>query len=256
MLTTGGHHLKILCVEVYSRDRLEDPHAESHSTVPSSIPTDGPTTRYKGELKVVHINGEFNNKKLVIGLRSCDYLVTSGLLNGKQLVGPGRCSEFPFNQVTRIYIKNERQDVTLLEGDILGLAQVRTHFGHVATYCTRRAALRGYGSVPLMPITVFTLSQFGVKHSRVFRELAIRSMTKKKSKVSLYLKDLDEPQTTNTTNAAKITRKLMDLLSQERKLVITGNEQMGKLLSDLANAFSSAISDKNLTVARRISSSM
>ncbi|KAG0356220.1 hypothetical protein BGX24_006450 [Mortierella sp. AD032] len=91
---------------------------------------------------------------------------------------------------------------------------------------------------------------------RVFRELAVRSMTKKKSKISLYLKDLDEPQTTNTTNAAKITRKLMDLLSQERKLVITGNEQMEKLLSELANAFSSTISDKNLMVARRISSSM
>ncbi|KAF8939656.1 hypothetical protein BGZ58_009055 [Dissophora ornata] len=242
ILATGSHQFKVLCVEAYSRDRLEDPHAESHSAAPASIPTDGATTQYKGKLKIVHINGEFSNKKLVIGVRSHDYLVTSGLYNGKSLVGPGRCSEFPVNQATKIYLRKEKQDVALLEGDILGLAQVRTHFGHTATYSTRRAALRGYGSIPLMPITVFTLSQFEVKHSRVFRELAVRSMKKKKSKVCLYLKDLDEPQETNAAEVAKITRQLMSLLSEDRKLVITGNPPAEKLLSELANAFSRRVS--------------
>jgi len=256
LLTTGSHQFKILCAEVYSRDRLEDPHAESHSAFPSSVPTDGVGTQYKGELKIVHIYGEFNNRKLVIGVRGHNYLVTSGLHNGKTLVGPGRCSEFPVNHATKIYFRKENQDADILEGDILGLAQVRTHFGHTATYSTRRAALRGYGSIPLMPVTVFTLSQFEVKHSRVFRELAVRSMKTKVSKVCLYSKDMDEPHTTNTTEVANITRKLMCLLSQERKLVVTGNDQAEKLLSELANAFSRTISDKNLTIARRISSSL
>ncbi|KAF9426191.1 hypothetical protein BGZ94_006844, partial [Podila epigama] len=255
-LTTGSHQLEILCAEVYNRDRLEDPHAESLSVYPSSIPTVGVAIQYKGELKIVHVLGEFNRRKLVVGVKNHNYLVTSCLHNGKSLVGPGRCSEFPVNHTTRIYFRKENQDVDLFEGDILGLAQVRTYFGHPATYSTRRAALRGYGSVPLMPITVFSLSQFEVKHSRVFRELAVRSLKTKTSKVCLYLKDLDEPHATNTTEVANITRKLMSLLSQPRKLVVTGNDPVEKLLSELANAFSKTISDKNLTVARRISSAL
>lgn len=124
--------------------------------------------------------------------------------------------------------------------------------GHPGTYCTRQAALHGYGSISLMHVTVFTLSQFGVKHSWVFWELAIRSM--KRSKVSHHEKDLDVPQETDNTDAGKITWKLMGLLSEEKKIIVSGNEQAEKLLSELANVFSSTISAKNLTVTRRISS--
>ncbi|KAF9922342.1 hypothetical protein BGZ65_009669, partial [Modicella reniformis] len=89
ILTTGKHQLTILCVEAYSRDKVKDPHAESHSAFPSSVPTDGGSTQYPGKLIITHLNDMANNKKLVIGARNHNYLVTSALNHELALVGPG-----------------------------------------------------------------------------------------------------------------------------------------------------------------------
>ncbi|KAG0331982.1 hypothetical protein BG004_001431, partial [Podila humilis] len=147
LLVTDSNTLEILGVEVDNRDPLVDPHAESMSAFPSSIPTDGPGTQYPGDLKIALLTEKYNNKKLVIGVRGANYLVTACDYDGTILVGPGRCSTFPVNRNTKLLIKKTRQDEELLRHDLLGLAQVRSAFGNSATYSPRRAALRGYASV-------------------------------------------------------------------------------------------------------------
>jgi len=255
VLETGADRFKVLCVEVYNRDSLSDPHAESLSAFPSSVLTDGPTTQYSSELKIVLLSDAFCNMKLVIGIRGHNFLITSGVFNQTAIVGPGRCAAvFPVNRGTRIHIRKEKQDARILTRELLGLAQVRSCFGHRATYTTRRAALRGFASVPLMPLTIFTLSQFKVPFSEVFRNLAIRARATKNGKIILCLEDIEEPLPADHSEVAEITRRLINLFSGDRKTVITGNEEAEKVLSELANRFSNVISDKNLTIARRISS--
>ena len=45
ILVTGSCRLQILCAEVYNRDCLQDPHVESTSAYPTSVPADGPVSR-------------------------------------------------------------------------------------------------------------------------------------------------------------------------------------------------------------------
>ncbi|KAG0214540.1 hypothetical protein B0O80DRAFT_504161 [Mortierella sp. GBAus27b] len=252
ILCTGKHQFKVTCAEVYNRDVLQDPHAESQFVAVSSVPSDGPSTQYKGDVKIIKMPGEFNTLKLEIGVRSHNYLITSGFRDNVVHVGPAHCGEFPVNQETKIYFRKERQEPTFLDGDILGLAQVRSNFGHYNTYKTRRAALRGYGSVAVMPVTVFTLSQFGVKYSRVFRELAVRAMAEEQEKIILHLKDVEVPPMKDSSQAANMTRDLLSLFEEDTELDVTTNSPAEKVLSQLAGRLSSDISKKNTRIASNI----
>ncbi|KAI8597851.1 hypothetical protein EDD21DRAFT_205103 [Dissophora ornata] len=251
VLEIGSQRLRVLCAEVYNRDPLEDPHAESQSASTTSIPTDGPATQYQGRLKITRMPDRYN-KKLVIGVRSHNYLITSGEYGQDALVGPGRCAKFPPNHTTKLYFKKKTQDSGLLSNDILGIARVRSGFGHLTAYTPRRGALQGFASISVMPITIFTLSQHSVPLSRVFRELAIRARKRKSAKIILRISDIQVPKQDDSTKAAEITRKLVRLFLNRNKLVITGNSEAEKVLTELASEFSSAISDKNLRVAGKI----
>ncbi|KAF9905910.1 hypothetical protein BX616_000888 [Lobosporangium transversale] len=261
ILQTGKSTLKILCAEVYARDTISDPHAESENASPSSIPIDSEATQYKARIKITLVHDRYKRNKLVIGARACNYLITSGLYKnndksqGNQtfaFVGPNRCAAFKVDRSTKMFIKNEVQDPGLLSSDILGLAQVRSGFGHPTTYTARREALLGYGSLYLTPVTIFSLSQYKVPLSLVFRSLAIRARQNKEAKITLHFCDIEEPQQDDHSEAANITRRLLGLFPGSRELVVTGNEEAEKVLSDLSNEFSKAISNKNLKVAKKI----
>jgi hypothetical protein len=140
-IMTGPYKLQVLCAEVYNQDPLLDPHAESQKAFPSSIPINGPITQYEERLKIGHIPDTFNNKKLVLGVRGHNYLVTSGLYNQAVLIGPDRCAQFPVNHTTTIFTRKALQDPNMLFEDILGIAQVRSGFENTTTYTSCRAAL-------------------------------------------------------------------------------------------------------------------
>ncbi|KAG0320979.1 hypothetical protein BGZ99_004226 [Dissophora globulifera] len=53
LIVTGPKTAKILCLEIYGRSIISDPHAEPLSALPSSVPTRFPSTQYTGHLKVV-----------------------------------------------------------------------------------------------------------------------------------------------------------------------------------------------------------
>ncbi|KAI8604914.1 hypothetical protein EDD21DRAFT_411651 [Dissophora ornata] len=127
-LATGVDTIKIPCVEKYSRDVLTDPHAEPMLAMPSSVPTNGASIQYRGHLKIVILADKFGRRRLVLGVRARNYLVTSGDQNGEVMVGPTGCADFSVNESTALLIQRQRQDPHILEEDALGLAQVRSHF--------------------------------------------------------------------------------------------------------------------------------
>ncbi|KAG0015732.1 hypothetical protein BGZ80_009676, partial [Entomortierella chlamydospora] len=96
------------------------------------------------ELKITKMEPpkDAHNKKLVVGVRNHNYLVTAALYDETAVVEPNRCASFPVNGRTRIYIRKERQEANLLDG---GLAQVRSNFGHPA-----RAGEAGQGPTLLL----------------------------------------------------------------------------------------------------------
>jgi hypothetical protein len=106
----------------------------------------------------------------------------------------------------------------------------------------------------MIPATIFTLSQYGsqFKYSRVFREIAVRAQKRNKTKVVLHINDIVVPEENDNSKAAGITRRLIEQFSDEKRLVISENSQVEGLLSELANCFSTSISDKNLKVAAKI----
>lgn len=195
-----------------------------------------------------------SNKKLVIGVRAYNYLVTAGFNNGNIRVGPGRCAEgLEVNDRTRLFVKSDRQDPNMLTGDILSFGQLRSKFGNPSTYLGRRSALVGYASVPVMPVTIFTLSQFGVPFSEIFRHLAASAKPGIEKNVTIRLDDITAPPEDDKSIPAKITRKIIQLFSPGiENLIITGNKEAEKALMDLANHFSGTISNKNLTIQHRI----
>ncbi|KAF9105033.1 hypothetical protein BGX27_009840 [Mortierella sp. AM989] len=250
-LETGPHQLKVLCAEVYNRDPVDDPHAESTKIHPSSLPTTGPATQYEGRLKIVQISDQFNNRKLVIGVRGYNYLITSGLRVQEAFVGPSRCAGFPINYTTKMYVRRKPQDANMLNSDILSLAQVGSGFGHIATYTPRRGALQGFGTIPLMPVPIFTLSQKGVANCNVFRQLAVRARERKKPNIVLHIGDVDIPEDSDHSKSAEVVRKLRKLFTNGKRIDISGNKAAEDLM-ELANIFSPIISDKNRTVAAKI----
>ncbi|KAF9415437.1 hypothetical protein BGZ76_004795, partial [Entomortierella beljakovae] len=252
VIITDKSRFRIICAEMYCRDPTVDPHAESLDIRPQSVPTEEPCTQYTGDLKVVRIHDNFKNWRLVIGVRSVNYLVTSGFKNNAAVVGPGRCASFEVNNRTRIFFARKRQNPDILASDVLGLAQLRSHFGSHTTYMTRRAALKGYSTLTDMPISIFSLSQYNVPFSRVFRSLADISKAKT-DKIKLKITDIEKPKPHEKSSSASLTRKLLSLFpSDVEELMVTGNGEVEIALTNLANSFSRTISDRNLTVARTI----
>jgi hypothetical protein len=257
VLITGSKKMTVICTEIYSRDPILDSHAESKSTSSSSSPNTAPTTQYAARLKIVKIPDAYSHNKLVIGVSSYNYLITAGILDDKEaLIGPGRCSlYFPVDHTTKIYInKNTPAPDQSIYSTLRSLAQVRSNFGNITTYTARRTAMIGYAAPEYMPITVFTLAESGVHFSKIFYNLAnrVRQRGLNHTKVSLKLSDIEKPLENEKSELAIVTRDIIKLFGEKKKLLITGNSELENMLTKLANLLSSIISDKNRTVARNI----
>ncbi|KAF9115963.1 hypothetical protein BGX30_006116 [Mortierella sp. GBA39] len=252
LLVTGSKTAKILCLEGYGRDVTADPHAESMAALPSSVPTRSQSTQYNGRLKLVILLDNFRNKRLVIGVRDSNYLVTALEWEKSVEVGPSRCAEFPINNSSRIFVSKERNGSSLVD-KVLGLAQVRSHFGHRTTYTTRRGALEGCASISQLPLTVFTLWLWEIPLSKVFHCLWIRSKEDNHG-IVLHLSDVDNPAPNDQRPGAKACRSLRELFHGSDRLDISSSKDAEEHLTSLAGNFSSIISNRNRTVASRIMS--
>lgn len=123
----GLHGSKSFCVESYSRNCLEDPHAEPATLNPSSILNNSRMTQYQGRLKITVLWDGHHKPWLINGAREHNYLVTSGNHDGTShttIIGPTRCGQVPVSECTSLSIKKKRQSPNEFDEDILGLAQV------------------------------------------------------------------------------------------------------------------------------------
>ncbi|KAG0301385.1 hypothetical protein BGZ98_008409 [Dissophora globulifera] len=249
IVATGDKQIKIICTEHYLRDRTQDPHAESIKTHHTSVPDDQSTSQYSKMLKIATIPDKFNNPHLVIGTSAGNYLVTSSEEDDHAYVGPGRCGQFKVSEHTRLLISQERQDQSLLDNTVFGLAQVRTGFGHPATYSTRRAIMEKQNDPKTMPVTIFTLHHWKVQGAKVFYQLHVRFLEKCPDGIILKISDIDD-----SPPGGKIAECLTELsnLFIDNELNVTRTPMAEDILQGLANLFSKIISDKNRVVADNI----
>ncbi|KAF9996816.1 hypothetical protein BGZ65_007608 [Modicella reniformis] len=68
VIKTGATKLQIFCVESYSKNCLEDPHAEPATLNPSSTPNNSRMTQYRGRLKITVLWDGYGKPRLIIGL--------------------------------------------------------------------------------------------------------------------------------------------------------------------------------------------
>ncbi|KAI1314347.1 hypothetical protein EDD11_002288 [Mortierella claussenii] len=248
ILKTGESWFEIHCLEVYGRDCMQDPHAEPPTICPSSVPNTAMTTQYCGRLKVTVLSDSYGNPRLVIGVRDFNYLVTAGNYKDTVIVGPSRCGAVFTNEKTQVYIKKERQDPHALSTSIFGLAQVRSKFGHPSSYTTRRAALCGYSALSQIPVTVFTLSLWGLEQASIFYRLWQRSKEPGPGPV-LRIEDLDS-RNENNTRPGQLLRTLRELFANKDTLNVSSSTEAEECLSALASCFSKQLSDKNRIVMK------
>ncbi|KAF9176645.1 hypothetical protein BGZ51_000168 [Haplosporangium sp. Z 767] len=255
LLITGSKSAKIVCLEVYGRNRIEDPHAEAMTKEPSSVPTARPCTQYPGRLKLITLQDSNKNNYIAIGVRDFNYLATALESDGVVVIGPANCAEFAVNSNTNLFISKKRVGCSLA-GTVSGLAQVRSNFGHPTTYTTRRGAAFGYASISQLPLSVFTLWIRGFKFSKVFYQLWKRSREGAISTtIVLHLDDVDHPDENDTQEKAEDCRRLRSLFGASDTLVVSPGSAAEKILSDLARLFSSEISRQGEKVACRNNSS-
>ncbi|KAF9577766.1 hypothetical protein BGW38_006806, partial [Lunasporangiospora selenospora] len=217
ILVSDSVTCQVLCAEVYNRDIITDPHAEPICGVTTSVPLTKPCTQYRGKLKVVKIPDGFGKQRLVIGVRSVNYLITSAQMEDQALVGPGHSSIFPVTGSTRIYFRKDREDPNMLKDQLLGLAQ----HGHSG--------------------------------SRVFRELALRTIKGGESTIRMFRSDIEAPEDKTHTQTAELLRKLISLVPDDSDWVeVQANHEVEKTLAALASGYASTISQKNKIIANRI----
>lgn len=132
---------------------------------------------------------------------------------------------------------------------VFGLAQVRTGFGHPATYTTRRAIAEAQNDLKTMPVTVFTLHRWNVQGAKVFHQLYVRSLEKCPFGIILKRSDVDD-----SPLEGKITQRLAELLElfMDNELNVTKTPKAENILQALVNLFSKTISDMNRVVAVNI----
>ncbi|KAG0320786.1 hypothetical protein BGZ99_004292 [Dissophora globulifera] len=224
----------------------QDPHAESIKTHHTSIPDDLSTSQYSKMLKIATIPDKFNNPHLVIGTSAGNYLVTSSEEEDHAYVGPGRCGQFKVSEHTRLLISQERQDQSFLDNTVFGLAQVRTGFGHPATYNARRAIMEAQNDSKTIPVTISTLHRWKVQEAKVFHQLYVRSLEKFSHGIILKRSDTDD-----SLPEGKIAERLAELskLFMDNELNVTRAPMTEDILQALI------ISDKNRVVADNIENS-
>ena len=237
----------------------------------------------------------FHHKKLVIGVRAHNYLVTSSnyngtsvsyrnfdnvqsqrtavsslrllcislarcqnvrqeTLNGTFLTGPSRCAAFPSIKqqdcISRKIDKMQQRSPTIY------LDSLKCGAGLCTQQPTQHAelhfaAMHRYLSCP----SLYSLCRNLMSPAAVFfRNLAVRAQARKRTKIILLIKDIEVPHPNAQTEVAKLTRIIALFPPESKKRLVSGNEDAEKELAELANKFSNIISDKNLTISRRIAS--
>jgi hypothetical protein len=275
ILLDGTKAILINCVEPYGRKKRIDPHYERYSKddCNSSIPD---SNCYHKQVCVKLFESD-NSNKLVIGLFSCNLLVTSSctLSNNPVIcVGPSTNSFTPSNY-TKIFLHeksieaaeklfNDKGCSQLYPHDTLNQCkQVRSKFYRIETYSTCRSSSTFTLGHLHQPYTVWTLYDYdsaqtmdsqAKRGSLIFQKIASNVHDSIKNNVDSFIekKALENYQDDGGELAATV-KEILKLFGQNERISIIGNKDLDKHLQSIAKTMNSSLTAANQVVKERLS---
>ncbi|GAA5799033.1 hypothetical protein HPULCUR_004442 [Helicostylum pulchrum] len=254
ILAEGQNSILLNTVEPYSRDLLLDAHYERLSADQSSFPE---TLGIYGFLFICLIDTQ-DGKKLIIGTRTCNFLVTSSMRLDVHSVnlGPSTTHFTPTNK-TRLFLDKASLDIVkpMLRNETVNecqqmpilyqLRQLRSKFDRLSTYTKCRASSSFTSHPFLQPTTIWTFSSqngstlINLSQEKIgaliFRTLAIR-VCKDGAHASLDRVAVDEiVALAKNTSISAILTSIQGLFDDQEKIDIIGNAALNSQLTDLAN---------------------
>lgn len=274
ILLDGTKAIIINCVEPYGRKKLIDPHYERYSKKDrdSSIPD----LSYHYKQACVKLLESDNSNKLVIGLFSCNLLVTSSctLSNHPAIcVGPSTSSFTP-SKNTKIFLHEKSVEMAdklfnskgcsqLYPHDILSQCkQVRSKFYRIETYSSCRCSSAYTLGHLYQPYTIWTLYDYDSAQtvdsqaklgSLLFQKIALNVLESSKNPVDPFIekKTLENFQDTGGELAATI-KEMLKLFGKNERIDIIDNKDLDKHLQSIAQSMSSSLRTANKTVKERL----
>ncbi|CAO3591759.1 unnamed protein product [Absidia cylindrospora] len=259
ILVEKGMTIILNTVEPYARDTQLDAHHEkrfigSVSSFPSA------PGRY-GYLSI-RLLPSSDGQKLVLGTRTCNFLVTASLRLDTMSVNLGpTTSHFTPSENTKVFLdthsialaKSMLSDPSTSRSQTMPslylLKQVRSKFDHLSTYALCRSSSTIASRLELQPVTIWTHSdqdtnQAAMSQKRVgsllFRELATQVISNGRNAM-LDRNTIDDIITiakgNSTVEAVLINIKNL-FESQQQSITIIRNTALNNHLVDLANSIS------------------
>ncbi|ORY92363.1 hypothetical protein BCR43DRAFT_508442 [Syncephalastrum racemosum] len=254
ILLEGQTSIVLNTVEPYGRDPLLDAHYERQSGSFSSFPE---TSGTYGLLSILLFDTS-DGKKLIIGTRPSNFLVTASMRLDTRSINLGpTTSHFSPSEKTRIFLDKKSIELVapmltnpeITEAQTMPalyqLRQLRSRFDCLSTYTKCRASSTLSSRLHFQPTSIWTLSaQDGTSQanlsqdkigSLVFRIIATKVLRDGRRAV-LRRDDVDPIMAlAKNTKAATILRTLIGLFGDENEINIIGNRALNGQLIDLAN---------------------
>ncbi|KAI8374646.1 uncharacterized protein BYT42DRAFT_414614 [Radiomyces spectabilis] len=264
IMIDNGRAILINTVEPYSRDSSLDAHFERRLP---GMPSSYPDARGKyGHFTTVLMQSD-GVKKLVVGTRTCNLLVTSSIrLDIASVnIGPGT-SHFKPSENTRVFLdaesvelanENMMNERTIQAQDMLSmfqLKQVRSKFDSLSTYTMCRASSRLSSPLELQPATIWTLCEDDSAQTKKsqekiassFFQLIAQKVIVRGHNASLELQEAEAifAQAKDTAIGRTLSH-IKQLFVQEPSITIIGNANLNSLLFNLASTMTSALRAAN-----------
>jgi hypothetical protein len=274
ILLDGTKAILVNCVEPYGRKKSIDPHYERYSKddYNSSIPD----SSCHHKQACVRLFESDNSSKLVIGLFSCNLLVTSSCTlsaNPVICVGPSTTSFTPTNN-TKIFLHdksiqaaeklfNDKGCSQIYPHDILNQCkQVRSKFYRIETYSTCRSSSTFTLGHLYQPYTIWTLYDYdsaqtmdsqAKRGSLIFQKIALNVLESIKNNVDPFIeKNALENYQDDGGELAGTVKEILKLFGQNKRIGIIGNKDLDKHLQSIAKIMGSSLTTANEVVKEKL----
>lgn len=258
ILVEGGTAIILNAIEPYARDTLLDAHHERRLFgSPSSFPS---TPGRHGYLSICLLPTP-DGQKLVLGTRTCNFLVTSSLRLDCMSVNLGpTTSHFAPSENTRVFLDSRSieivqpmlSDPSTIRSQTMPslylLKQVRSKFDQLSRSTMCRSSSTIASRLEFQPVTIWTLSDQESKQAAMSQEkigsLLFRAIA---TQVISHGRDaaLDIQTMEHITSNAKddsaiasILHNIQNLFEDRQHISIIGNAALNSQLVDLANSIS------------------
>ena len=255
IMVEGTIAITINTIEPYSRDQFIDAHYERQGLAVSSYPT---TPEKYGLLRICLIPTA-DGLKLVIGSRTCSFLVTSSARLDTVSVNLGpETTHFVPTSNTRLFVDSlslqacesllKDQSVARVQSMLSMnlLKQVRSKFDKLSTYTMCRAS-SSIASLPeLQPLSIWTLCSVESTNPKISQQKIVSSLfrivasevIKFGKKATLKKSDFDEIASEIQGAMKNPFDGINELFGNSDEIGIISNKVLNRYLTDLAGKIS------------------